>query len=98
MEVAVLGGILPAGRCSQKAAVSTALALHVFDRRIPTESFAGFRREANERVIEGMQYQSWNCDTIDNFAARSAKIIIISPLKTAIRSGDAFIEISYGAN
>jgi hypothetical protein len=98
MEIAVLAGIWLTGRCSQKAAVSAPAALHIFDRRISKESFTSFRSDANERVIEGMQYQSRNGYTSDNFAAGSAEIIIISPLKSAIWSYDAFIEIPYRAN
>lgn len=54
MEIAVLAGIWFAGRRSQKAAVSAPGALHIFDRRIQKESFTGFRRDANERIIEGI--------------------------------------------
>jgi hypothetical protein len=81
---------------TNKGAVATILNFNVSNVRIGEQMLAGLRQNANEGIVDRVDYQRRSRDAVDDIRRGGASIIIICPGETAIVSRDAVIEFTQG--
>ena len=96
------GGLGPvnavAGRRAEEGAVASVAGLDKGDVGIGEEARAGFRKEADERIVLRAEDERGNGDAVDDAGAGGAVVVVVGVAEAAIARDDLLVELADGAN
>ena len=84
-------------RLGQECAMASGRGLDKPDIRVPEQLLTRLRKNADERVILGVQHESRNRNAIKNIRRSSARVVILGAGEPAIARGDLLVEVANAA-
>jgi len=91
VTVVAIGGL---GR-SEEGAVATVICFEQRDLRVRFDGGAGFRQEADEGIVAGMDEERGYSNAIEHARSGGAVVVVVGRLEAGVERGDTVVELAH---